>query len=320
MGGSKPRLSIGMPVFNGERHIRYAIDSILAQTYQDFELIISDNASTDKTQSICLQYAANDGRIRYYRNKKNLGATANYNRVFMLSSGEYFKWATHDDLLAPEYLEKCVRVLDSDASIVLCHSKVGRVDENGVSVKNYDDKTLSNLCSWKPHERFSDMISPRAPPWAIMGVVRAELLAKTPLHGCHIGSDTTLLAELSLMGRIYEIPEYLFFRREHPQAYSNVYGSIIGIHDYRRQLSWWGGNKKNFLLVLPRWKYCLEFFRSVNRVPLKFSERCLCYIEIARLILQKERKRLIWELFNEFQLWRIRLHYGQAKKGVSKSN
>lgn len=320
MGGSKPRLSIGMPVFNGETYIRYAIDSILAQTYRDFELIISDNASIDKTQNICLEYAAKDRRLRYYRNKKNIGAAANYNRVFLLSSGEYFKWAAHDDVLAPEYLEKCVHVLDSDSSIVMCHSKVGRIDENGVLVENYDDKTLSNLCSWKPHERFSDMISPRAPPWTVMGVVRAGSLAKTPLHGCHIGSDTNLLAELSLMGRIYEIQEHLFFRREHPQAYSNVYGSITGIHDYRRQLSWWGGNKKNFLLVLPRWMNCLEFFRSVNRVPLKFSERCLCYREIGRWLLQKERKRMIWELFNEFQLWRIRLHYGQAKKGVSKSS
>ena len=320
MLGSKPRLSIGMPVFNGETYIRYAIDSILDQTYRDFELIISDNASTDKTQNICLQYAAKDSRIRYYRNKKNIGAASNYNRVFLLSSGEYFKWATHDDVLAPEFLEKCVHVLDNNSSIVLCHSKVGRIDENGVLVERYDDKTLSNLCSWKPHERFRDyLITARTPPWAIMGVVRAGCLAKTPLYGCYIGSDTNLLAELSLMGRIYEIQEYLFFRREHPQAYSNVYGSITGIHDYRPQLSWWGGNKKNFLLVLPRWMNCLEFFRSVNRAPLKFSERCLCYREIGRWLL-KERKRMIFELFNEFQLWRIRLHYGQAKKGVSKSS
>ena len=320
MDKGKARVSIGLPVFNGERYLRQTLNSILAQTYRDFELIISDNASIDETHNICLEYAAKDRRIRYYRNKKNIGAAANYNRVFLLSSGEYFKWAAHDDVLAPEYLEKCVHVLDSDSSIVLCYSKVARIDENGVLVEHYDDKTLSNLCSWKPHERFSDyLFSSRTPPWAIMGVVRAGWLAKTPLHGCHIGSDANLLAELSLMGRIYEIQEHLFFRREHPQAYSNVYGSITGIHDYRRQLSWWGGNKKNFLLVLPRWMNCLEFFRSVNRVPLKFSERCLCYREIGRWLL-KERKRMIFELFNEFQLWRIRLHYGQAKKGVSKSS
>jgi len=320
MDKGKPRVSIGLPVFNGERYLRQALDSILAQTYGDFELIISDNASIDKTQNICLEYAAKDRRLRYYRNRRNIGAAANYNRVFLLSSGEYFKWAAHDDVLAPEFLEKCVHVLDSDSSIVLCHSKVARIDENGVLVENYDDETLSNLCSWKPHERFRDyLFISRAPPWAIMGVVRAGALAKTPLHGCHIGSDSNLLAELSLMGRIYEIQEHLFFRREHPQAYSNVYGSITGIHDYRRQLSWWGGNKKNFLLVLPRWMNCLEFFRSLNRVPLKFSERFLCYREIGRWLL-KDRKRMIYELFNEFQLWRIRLHYGQAKKGVSKSS
>ena len=126
-----PRVSIGLPVYNGEKFIREAIDSIFSQTFEDFELIISDNGSTDRTQQICQAYAAQDLRIRYYRNKKNIGAARNYNLVFELASGEYFKWAAHDDLCAPEYLERCVEILDRDPDVVLCYPKTSIIDEHG---------------------------------------------------------------------------------------------------------------------------------------------------------------------------------------------
>src|SRR5688572_10868700 len=103
MPEKNPRVSIGLPVYNGENYLAEAIDSILAQTFEDFELIISDNASTDRTQEICEAYAAKDGRIRYYRSEVNKGSAWNFNRVFELARGEYFKWAAHDDYIAPEY-------------------------------------------------------------------------------------------------------------------------------------------------------------------------------------------------------------------------
>jgi glycosyltransferase involved in cell wall biosynthesis len=316
----KPRLSIGMPAFNGERYIRFAIDSILSQTYKDFELIISDNASTDETQRICLEYETQDSRIHYYRNKKNIGAPANYNRVFLLSSGDYFKWAAHDDVLAPSYLEKCVNVLDNDSTIVVCHSKVGRIDENGNSMGNFDNYVLRNMGSYKTHKRFSDMIGASNTGLTLMGVIRANCLAKTALHGSYIGADLNLTAELSLMGRIHEIQEHLFFRRDHPQAYSNIYNPLARndfnapVRDYRSQLDWFGGKRKSFLLGLPTLKFFLECFKSVNRVPLRFSEYLLCNIEIGRWLFLK-KKLILLDLVNEFQLWRNRLRYGHAKKG-----
>jgi glycosyltransferase involved in cell wall biosynthesis len=126
-----PKVSVGMPVFNGDRFIAETIDSILAQTFGDFELIISDNASTDGTEKICRQYADDDGRIRYVRNRENLGAAYNYNQTFHLSSGDYFKWACHDDLLRPEFLERCVEVLDRDPSAVLVYTDWAPIDETG---------------------------------------------------------------------------------------------------------------------------------------------------------------------------------------------
>jgi glycosyltransferase involved in cell wall biosynthesis len=278
----KPRISIGVPVFNGEKYIREALDSILAQTYQDFELIISDNASTDLTQQICRDYAAKDNRIHYYRNEENLGAPKNYNRVFALSSGEYFKWAAYDDVLAPEFLQKCVSVLDQDNSVALCHSKTARIDEHGAFVGNYDERTLMKIRSSRPHERFGDLISIRNPCWQIFGVIRASLLRMTTLHGNYVGADRNLLAEMGLLGRMHEIPEYLFFRRDHPQAYTRTFCEhdfAIDVNNYRAQMLWWtgrGDGATNF----PNWKRCLEFLRSVQRIPLKWSERLLCYEEI----------------------------------------
>jgi glycosyltransferase involved in cell wall biosynthesis len=118
-----PRVSIGLPVYNGENYLAETLDSILAQTFTDFEVIISDNASTDRTETICRQYAAQDRRIRYLRNTSNLGAAKNYNRVFELSQGEYFKWNGHDDPLAPVFLERCVAVLDRHPGVVLCFAR-----------------------------------------------------------------------------------------------------------------------------------------------------------------------------------------------------
>lgn len=315
MPKSKPHVSIGLPVFNGEMYIRQAVDSILAQTYRDFELIICDNASTDNTRQICLDYVQKDDRVKYYRNATNMGAAPNYNRVFLLSSGDYFKWAAHDDVLAPTYLEKCVKILDDDydKSLVLCHSKVGMIDENGVLVGTYDDKLPSKLDSWKTHERFGHVIRPRS-VWVIMGLIRSELLAKTCLHACHIGADLNLLAELSLIGRIWEIPESLFFRRNHQHAYSNFYESKKVVRDYKIQLKWWGENKKGRLLMLPNWMICFEYFKSVNRISLNLSERLLCIIEIGKRLIRTRCVPLRNDLVNAFQLWRFRLRYGRTSE------
>src|ERR1700693_4622631 len=113
---SCPMVSIGLPVYNGEVYLRQALDSILAQTFSDFELVISDNASTDSTEVICREYAAVDSRIRYRRQTRNRGVTWNFRQVVLLSSGKYFLWTSCDDLLAPNYVERCIEVLENDPS------------------------------------------------------------------------------------------------------------------------------------------------------------------------------------------------------------
>lgn len=278
---SKPRVSIGLPVFNGEKYLEEALDSILRQTYQDFELIISDNASNDDTSQICRLYAEKDSRIRYYRNKRNIGAARNHNRVFELSNGTYFKLADYDDVLAPEFLCRCADILDKDQSVVLCHSRTGRINESGELIGKYDYDVRIN--SPKPHERFGDLISMRNDAWIlIFGLVRSRSLRMTQLFGNYIGSDRNLLAEIGLIGRMHEIPNQLFFRREHSQAYTNK-----AHKDYEAKLDWWAKTNIHARLVFPYWRIFLEYLRSVRRMPMNRFERQLCYLQIAKWLIRE---------------------------------
>src|SRR5260370_42328257 len=124
-----PRVSIGMPGYNGAKYVRRSVQSVLAQDYEDFELLISDNASTDETESICRELAERDGRIRYFRNERNVGASQNFNKVFRLASGTFFKWAAPDDGCHPTMLLRRVAVLErSPARGTMGYSLPGLID------------------------------------------------------------------------------------------------------------------------------------------------------------------------------------------------
>src|SRR5690606_21798140 len=138
-GPGTPRVSIAVPVYNGERYLRASLDGLLAQTFTDFELVIADNASTDGTEAICREYVARDARVRYHRNERNLGGPGNFRRVFQLSRGEYHKWSTADDLWHPTLVEKCVAVLDARPDVVLAYPRSNIVDAEGRVVRTFDD-------------------------------------------------------------------------------------------------------------------------------------------------------------------------------------
>jgi Glycosyl transferase family 2 len=219
---NRPRVSIGLPVYNGENYLAETLDSILAQTFRDFELIISDNASTDGTEAICRRYAASDQRIRYVRNAENLGAAKNYNRVFQLARGEYFKWNGHDDPLAPTFLERCVEALDRDPELVLCFARIRAIDARGdehevgpLTARTFAAKP--QLGSAQAHVRFYHTVVADHPQGAIFGLIRQGVLAQTALIGSYRSSDLTLLGELALRGRFHQIPEPLQDRRFHAQ-------------------------------------------------------------------------------------------------------
>lgn len=262
-----PQVSIGMPVYNGDKFLEETLDSILAQTFQDFELIISDNASTDRTEQICQAYMAKDHRIRYYRNEKNLGAAWNYNRVFELSVGKYFKWAAADDLCAPKFLHLCVDILDRYPQVVVCYSKTKIINEYGAIIKDYHDGL--NLQDEKPRERFIKLIHSIRMCNAVFGLMRSSILEKTPLIGNYISSDSCLMAELCLYGKFFEVPEKIFFRRSHPGASSYDRSTD-------RQLEFFDPKMKG-KIVLPWCRRRFENFLSVKRAQIRMREKIFLF-------------------------------------------
>jgi len=290
MNNNKSLLSIGMPVYNGEQYITEAIEAILAQTFEDFELIISDNASSDRTQEICQAYAAKDRRIKYYRNERNLGVHRNYRRAFQLATGKYFRWATHDDICAPQAIEKCIKVLEQNPDVVLCYTKTKLIDEHGtVLEQNYDENPLLTD-SPQPHIRFRNLIvdsfSRRYRGQQLFGVMRHSVAATTPLVGDYSGADKDFLARMVLLGKYHEVPEYLFFNREHSQRSS---GKEMNSPYLRMQ--WFNPDEKGEKPVFPRWSVFLGYLRAIKEVPLSITERISCYLVLGTWL----RKNKNWE-------------------------
>jgi len=283
-----PRVSIGLPVYNGERYVASTIDSILAQTFTDFELIVSDNASTDSTGEICRDYARRDARVRYFRNERNLGAGPNYDGCFHRARGTYFKWAAHDDCLAPDYLSKTVAALDAAPEAVLCTTGITEIGPNGEVLRTYRND-FPGVSSPGPAVRFGAIIHARHQCEDFFGLYRRSAMVGSGLHDTYSGSDRVLLAEMALRGPWVGVPDPLFLHREHEGRYTRA----ILLQDRRHAALWQdtsaqqdggggrGGKAKapstHFHLVI----YCkyLHLVRKYIRSP---GARAACYWQLAR--------------------------------------
>lgn len=272
---AEPRVSLGFPVHNGERYLAEALDAILAQTFTDFEVVIVDNASTDATPAIAARYAAADPRVRYHRNETNIGAAPNFNRAFALSRGTYFKWCAHDDRIAPDYLARCVAVLEAEPDVVLCCSRVAIINEVGRVIGAYLVR-LPELADPRPHRRFGAFITRSPACFQVFGLFRRDVLAATPLIGSFLGSDKALIAEICLRGRVHEIPEALFFSRQHARR---------SVKLARPQLIGWFDTSRRRQRVLPHWQLLRAYAAAVARVPLPPDERRRCRVQLARWVL-----------------------------------
>jgi glycosyltransferase involved in cell wall biosynthesis len=269
---SNPRVSVGIPVYNGEKHLQTAVDSVLEQDYNDFELIISDNASTDHTAEICRRYAATDKRVRYFRSDVNIGVTGNFNRVFALARGEFFKWLPSDDQCYPTLLRRCVEIFDqAPSSVALVFPFCETMDERGDPLGDLieDVKTRSS----KPYQRLRKVLLKRASAQTLLGLIRSEHLRRTGLRGSYVMEDMGLLAELSMVGQFWEVPEVLFRFRIHP-------GNAIKTHKTTRSHLIWldPANETKRVVLSPHVQLFLEAFRSVWRVRLRPVDRVMCWL------------------------------------------
>jgi glycosyltransferase involved in cell wall biosynthesis len=262
-----PLVSIGVPVFNAERFLPRALDSLLSQTLTDFELIISDNASTDGTPEICKEYLRRDPRIRYIRQPVNIGAARNWNLLVHEARGVFFKWASANDYCAPEMLEKCVEVMIADPGVVLCYGKTQFVDldEQPIGIDEHE----SSFNEAQPSERYRRVSSTRARNSMQSGVFRLDVLRRTRLNRLYPTSDLALMSELALYGRFQMIDELLLFRREYRETSSMMLNPLERQRVYEPQA------KAPMRFVVTRRR--LQDFVSISSAPISLREKLRAY-------------------------------------------
>jgi len=262
-----PRLSVGLPVYNGQRYLAEALDSLLGQSFTDFELIISDNASTDGTEEICRRYAAEDRRIRYIRQPRNIGANPNHNFVLSEGRGEYFKWAAHDDLYGRDLLARCVAALDEHPDVVLSHADMAIIDETGTVIRKFDYTLATGSMDAK--ERFRSLLVTDGADDEY-GVIRTHVLRSIRPKDSYHHASRPWIAEIAFRGRFHQVPELGYFRREHPARGDRnpTIPALCTNLDPRR-----AGQTTTRLLAEYGWRY----FEAIARAPLSRADRWACY-------------------------------------------
>jgi glycosyltransferase involved in cell wall biosynthesis len=265
-----PLVSIGFPVYNGAEFLARAVDSILNQDFNDFELIIADNASTDETELLCRAYAKNDSRIRYVRNSANIGVNPNHNLVFEMSRGRYFAWAAHDIEQLPGMLSRCVREMQNGPGApVLVYPRCELAGDSGMP-PGWEQPSIASSDP-KPARRVNAVIRNIVFVTQHYGLFDAATLRKTRLNGSYPSSDYVLTAEVAMLGEIREIPEVLLRRTIQKDR-----GTAAVINDKRAWVAFSTHNARSRTILSVRERLTLEYFRAPWRLPLKFTEKWVC--------------------------------------------
>jgi glycosyltransferase involved in cell wall biosynthesis len=259
---------------------------VLEQTYEDLELIISDNASSDSTGEICREAAAQDPRVRYYRVEVNRGLAWNHNRALQLARGRYSMWLGHDDLLGKDYIRRCLDALEQDSGAVLSYTYSNYIDKQGTLLRRIEHQ---NDCdSHSPHERFGKIIELHHLCDAVFGLMRTDVVKQTRGHLAFPDSDRVLLAEMGLRGRFIVIPAFSFSRRMHN---ASVCCSSARYPSAQERALFFTPVKASRIALssrkgpsIPFVRECATLFSAINRAPLPWAERYNCY------------KRLYWWL------------------------
>ena len=288
-----PLVSIGLPVYNGENFVAEAIQCVLSQTFSDWELVISDNASTDKTVHICREFADQDIRISLHQNQQNMGVSPNFNRVFWLSRGRYFKWISHDDLFAAEFVENCVRELEGDSRTVLAFPRTAYVGPDR-QLLHRQTGSLS-IVGPTPESRVIQLMKLESEGidifWSQYGLIRREVLEETHLMDPYNGSDQTLLMEIALKGNIVEVEKELFFRREHTAAST----SIIKWTAKEKAKFVYAGDKR--ILVFPYCRMLKEHLACLKNASISNKGKMQCVAAVFKRFLKQ------WKYFVSEFVW-----------------
>lgn len=263
-------MSVGLPVFNGERYLPRALESLLQQEYKNFEVIISDNASIDGTGEICKGFARRDERVRYFRNEHNVGLAPNHNRVFQLARGELFKWAAHDDEYPRAMLQKLVAAFDeSPESVAVVYSVSEQIDENGKRTGVFSDGVDRD--DRRAYRRLACLLGRIDVYNCTYGLIRARFLQQTRLHGSFPMADQVLFGELAMLGMFIELQEPLLRLRIHDGRSFTKYKDPQSL---RELFDPFNKGKRAFLSIEGRVQ--LELLRSAWRVPPRLWDKLSC--------------------------------------------
>jgi len=293
MVNSRPLVSIGLPVYNGEKFLKESIESILDQSFENFELVILDNASTDRTPQICRTYVEQDDRIKYHRNKENIGHTANVNRVVRLAQGKYYRQHHDDDVLEPECLARCVEVLEEKPQVVLCHTEATIIDEEG-NPRDVERPMDFQIDAPIPHERFDKFLRQCYPNSGLLnvvfGLIRREVLLRAPLEGAYPHADAALYGGLTLWGKFYVVDERLFQRRDHPDR------SMRAFDNDEDLFRWLDPQTESQQLMMPHWRAFQDLLQSIWMAPLSTHEKIRCLQVVWKRYLQYFYKHIFQEV------------------------
>jgi hypothetical protein len=273
---AEPLVSIGLPVRNGERTLDTAVRSVLDQTYDQIELVISDNASDDGTEEMCRRFARSDARVRYIRQPHDIGLVPNFNAVLHAARGTYFRWIGDDDWLTPGYVSRCAAVLDADADLVLVTTQQGHVEPDGsVETAPYHGTALR---STEPVERFGEMLrllnESRLQLDPLYGMLRRSAVARLP-RPIMLFEDQVLAARLALAGPIAHVGDVLSYRRSRPFPRLTVTARRLGVPP-------WHASVATAL-------QCRELVSAVREAGLGPAERRQAHVAIARLFVRRQR-------------------------------
>lgn len=278
---NRSRVSIGVPVYNGEKFIRKRIDSILSQTFKDFELIISDNASSDTTSDICKEYAKKDSRIRYIHQKNNIGSAKNFNFVLQQANGKYFTWAAADDLWEPTFLSKNIEILESHPNIV---GSISEIDFFGKYADRYN--STSSKTTKRQHVKPISgnylekvKLALRASGTMIYGLFRTESLQKSFPEEKYFRDELILMLNILKHGDFHVVDELLMHRsadglssvgRIHALRAANV--GIFGILFMYLPLMKWSLKNLGLKFILKNFSsYILILYVGYGRIILDLA-------------------------------------------------
>ena len=222
---NKKLVSIGVPTYQGGQRIAIALDSLLAQTYRDIEIIISDNASSDDTPSLCRAYADKDSRIQFFRQKENTGRINNFLFVLAKAKGEYFMWAGDDDLWEPQFLETLARGLELHPDHGVALSSYRRFNEERADeyVLFRGTRDLTNMSYAQIYKK---MVLHEPIHVFISGIWRTSVTRKLFSRSIPntIAWDRIMMAEAALMTHFYSAGEVLFHKYVNPISVKSRYG------------------------------------------------------------------------------------------------